>query len=167
MRSRYNQVCRNGPERKVTKEQVTLIIVILLVAVVTALPPRGYLIVTESSSGPCCFGRGVVAAISRPCKVDTPLEFLRFEVCSCYRGLSLPRHRYHSPYLLLTSKNIIASSGGTRTQSPPSCSPSSSSRWRLPWATWPTAQVPVSRSTLADAPLGSGAVLYRSLLPSL
>lgn len=48
-------------------------------------------------------------------------------------------------------RNIRASSGGSRSQLPP-CSISRSSRWRLPWATWPTAQVPVSHSTLAAVP---------------
>lgn len=131
-----------GPGRKVTRELATLIIVILSVALVTALLPRWYLIVTESSSGPCCFGRGAVAAISRPWEVDGQPEFLRFETCDCCRLLGLPKHWYGCRPLPTTSRNILASSGGSGSIT--LLSFSRSSRWRLPWATWPTAQVPVS-----------------------
>ena len=69
-----------------------------------------------------------------------PTRVLGFESCNCCCCLSLPK----GCCLRATTSRNIASSGGCRIQSPTSCTRSRSSRWRLPWATWPTAQVPVS-----------------------
>ena len=83
-----------------------------------------------------------------------PTRILGFESCNCCCCLSLPKHWYGCCPRATTSRNIPASSGGCRIQLPPSHTRSRSSRWRLPWATWPTAQVPVSVLPLQMPPWG-------------